>query len=45
VLRLYSQETLCQQLSDAGYLHIKENNTPEVVGRIVNDSIANLNRH
>jgi len=45
VLRLYSEETLWQQLSDAGYLHIKENNTPEVVGRIVNDSIANLNRH
>ena len=45
VLRMYSQETLWQQLSDAGYLHIKENNTPEVVGRIVNDSIANLTRH
>ena len=39
VLRLYRDEVLWRDLSAAGYLHIREHNTPEVVGRIVNESI------
>ncbi len=42
VLRVYNDGELWQKLSNGGYVHIKENNTPEVVGRIINDSLRNI---
>ncbi|HEY9284229.1 MAG TPA: glycosyltransferase family 4 protein, partial [Pyrinomonadaceae bacterium] len=39
VLRLYEDAGLWQRLSDGGYRHIAENNTPEVIGRVINDSL------
>ncbi|MCA1640866.1 MAG: glycosyltransferase [Acidobacteria bacterium] len=39
VLRLYNDAALWQRLSDGGYRHVAERSTPEVVGRIVNDSL------
>ena len=42
VVRLYNDKALWQKLSDAGYRHIKEHNTPEVICRISNDSIKSL---
>jgi glycosyltransferase involved in cell wall biosynthesis len=39
VMRLYGDAALWQRLSDGGYRHIAENNTPEVVGRVINDSL------
>ena len=39
VLRLYENAELWQRLSDSGYRHIAENNTPEVIGRVINDSL------
>ena len=42
VLRLYTDEELWQKLADGGYLHIKENNTPAVVGKIINDSVRSI---
>ena len=39
VLRLYGDAALWHRLSDGGYRHIAENNTPEVVARVINDSL------
>ncbi len=44
VLMLYHDEVLWQKLSDEGYLHVSRNNTPEVVGRIINQSIFSLSK-
>ena len=45
VLRLYRDATLWQKLSDAGYQHIAENVTPEVVARVILDSLSGVARH
>ena len=42
VLRLYNNEKLWQELANGGYAHIKENNTPAVVGKIINDSVRSV---
>jgi glycosyltransferase involved in cell wall biosynthesis len=42
VVRLYNDRALWQKLSDAGYGYIKQHNTPEVIGRISNESIKKL---
>ena len=39
VLHLYGNADLWQTLSDNGYRHIAENYTPEVIGRIINESV------
>ncbi len=39
VVRLYREAALWQRLSDGGYRHIAENNTPEVIARVINDSL------
>ncbi|MCA1614345.1 MAG: glycosyltransferase [Acidobacteria bacterium] len=39
VVRLYGDAALWQRLSDGGHRHIAEHNTPEVVGRVINDSL------
>ncbi len=41
VVRLYEDGTLWQTLSDKGFHHIA-NYTPEVVGRVINDSLRTL---
>lgn len=40
VIRLYGDAALWQKLSDGGYRHVAENNTPEVVARVINDSLG-----
>ena len=42
VVRLYNDNALWQKLSDGGYRHIAEHNTPEVIGKIINDSVKRL---
>jgi O-antigen biosynthesis protein len=42
VLRLYGDAALWQRLSDGGYRHIAENNTPEVLARVINDSLRGV---
>ena len=42
VVRLYNDPALWQKLSDGGYRHIEEHNTPEVIGKIVNDSVKQM---
>ena len=42
VLRLYENAGLWQALSDNGYRHIAENYTPEVIGRIINESVSGV---
>jgi len=42
VLRLYENAGLWQALSDNGYRHIAENYTPEVIGRIINESVRGV---
>jgi glycosyltransferase involved in cell wall biosynthesis len=42
VIRLYENADLWQEISDAGYRHIAENYTPEVIGREINESVKNL---
>jgi glycosyltransferase involved in cell wall biosynthesis len=42
VIRIYQDAVLWQRLSDAGHIHISENNTPEVIGNIINGSLQNL---
>lgn len=44
VIRLYENGDLWQEISDAGYRHIAENYTPEVIGREINESVRNLVR-
>ncbi len=39
VVRLYGNAELWQELSDNGYRHIAENYTPEVLGKIINESV------
>lgn len=39
VVRLYGDGELWQALSDNGYRHIAENYTPEVIGKVVNESV------
>jgi glycosyltransferase involved in cell wall biosynthesis len=39
VVRLYENARLWQTLSDNGYRHIAENFTPEVIGRVINQSV------
>lgn len=39
VLHLYENAGLWQALSDNGYRHIAENYTPEVIGRVINQSV------
>lgn len=39
VLHLYEDAGLWQKLADCGYAHITKNYTPEVVGRVINDSV------
>ncbi len=45
VVRLYEDADLWQKLSDAGYRHIAENYTPEVIGRVINESVRDLVGH
>jgi glycosyltransferase involved in cell wall biosynthesis len=45
ILRLYDDAALWQRLSDGGFRHIAENYTPEVVGRVINDSLREGRRH
>jgi glycosyltransferase involved in cell wall biosynthesis len=42
VVRLYGDASLWQRLSDGGYRHIAENNTPEVIARVINDSLRGV---
>lgn len=42
VVRLYEDATLWEKLADAGYRHIAENFTPEVLGDVINESVRNL---
>lgn len=42
VVSVYEDNVLWKKLSDSGYLHITGNNTPEVVGNIINDSVKNV---
>ena len=42
VVRLYGDAALWQRLSDGGYRHIAENNTPEVIARVINDSLRGV---
>ncbi|MEP6570140.1 MAG: glycosyltransferase, partial [Acidobacteriota bacterium] len=42
VLCVYNDEELWQKLANGGYAHIKENNTPAVVGKIINDSVRSV---
>lgn len=42
VARLYTDAALWQRLADGGYRHIADNYTPEVVGRIINDSLKTV---
>lgn len=39
MLRVYTQRALWQRLSDGGYSHVARHFTPEVVERIINDSL------
>lgn len=39
VVRLYEDKALWQTLSDKGFRHIADHYTPEVVGRVINDSL------
>ncbi|MGH9871107.1 MAG: glycosyltransferase [Pyrinomonadaceae bacterium] len=42
ILRVYNDSELWQKLADGGHRHIQENNTPEVIGKIINDSVRDL---
>ena len=42
VVRLYEDANLWEKLADAGYRHIAENFTPEVLGDVINESVRNL---
>lgn len=42
VVRLYEDPELWQKLSDAGCRHIAESFTPEVIGKMINESIGDL---
>jgi len=42
VVRLYGDAALWQRLADGGYRHIAENNTPEVIARVINDSLRGV---
>ncbi|MDQ3806318.1 MAG: glycosyltransferase, partial [Acidobacteriota bacterium] len=42
VARLYRDEGLWQKLSERGRRHVEQNFTPEVVGRVINDSLRGL---
>ena len=44
VLHLYGNAGLWQRLADGGYGHIAENYTPEVVGKVINDSVRAVGR-
>jgi O-antigen biosynthesis protein len=39
VVRLFEDAALWQNLSDAGYRHIAENYTPEVIGAVISESV------
>ena len=40
VVRLYGDGALWRKLADAGRRHIEENFTPEVIGRVINESLG-----
>jgi O-antigen biosynthesis protein len=40
VVRLYDDAALWQKLSDGGYRHIAEHYTPELIRRVINDSLS-----
>jgi glycosyltransferase involved in cell wall biosynthesis len=42
VVRAYSDAGLWRRLSDEGYAHVAKNFSPEVVSRIINDSVRGL---
>jgi glycosyltransferase involved in cell wall biosynthesis len=42
VVRLYGNAELWQTLSDEGYRHIAQNYTPEVIGRVINESVREV---
>ncbi|HYH86203.1 MAG TPA: glycosyltransferase family 4 protein, partial [Pyrinomonadaceae bacterium] len=42
VVRAYQGAELWQRLSDEGYAHVARNFSPEVVSRIINDSVRGL---
>lgn len=42
VVRLYQDADLWEKLADAGYRHIAENFTPEVLGEVINESVRTL---
>ena len=42
VVRLYEDSNLWEKLADAGYRHVAENFTPEVLGEVINESVRNL---
>jgi len=42
VVRLYEDNGLWEKLADAGYRHIAENFTPEILGKVINESVRKL---
>jgi glycosyltransferase involved in cell wall biosynthesis len=42
VVRAYTDAALWQRLSDKGHAHVRRRFTPEVVGRVVNESLRSL---
>jgi len=42
VVRLYEDADLWEKLADAGYRHLSEHFTPEVLGEVINESVRNL---
>jgi glycosyltransferase involved in cell wall biosynthesis len=44
VIRVYRDRDLWQQLSDNGYDHIRQHFTPQVIEKIINNSIREISK-